>query len=289
MFFLLSSLCFAEVNTCPWLSLWKSPPQVELQNGQLTLSGSLEIPLQTTKAQSRFLHELELCRANGDVVQTYTEWMNDNQPQLKNVRLASLGLGILGMGVGIGVWNTNQSLGQPAVILGGVTSIFSATTFWIDRPTPMIEQAFVESFAQYLEQRHLDAMEWMDEILAHEQNCFKARSDKRGELHIQQKSCEQSMFLVKNSNYPGMNGVYSETQIHEQLENLKQESVRLDLRERQDRALYYCKARGRFADAESAELALTDMLWLLENTEGLSSEIPDSCHTKIKAARSMLK
>ena len=34
-----------------------------------------------------------------------------------------------------------------------------ATTTWIDRPTPVIEQAFVESFARYLEQRHLDAME----------------------------------------------------------------------------------------------------------------------------------
>ena len=86
-----------------------------------------------------------------------------------------------------------------------------------------------------------------------------------------------------------MVGVYSEEQIHEQLAFLQNETVRLDLRERQDRALYYCKTRGRFANAESAELALIDMLWLVENAERFSVEVPESCQTKIKLAQRMLK
>ena len=86
-FFLLSSLGFAETSSCPWLSLWKSPPSVELDGERLTLAGSMEISLQTAKAQERFLHELELCRANGDVLQSYRTWMDDNQPQLKTMRL----------------------------------------------------------------------------------------------------------------------------------------------------------------------------------------------------------
>ena len=140
------------------------------------------------------LHELELCRANGDVVQTYTEWMNDNQPQLKNVRLASLGLGILGVGVGFGVWNTNQSLGQPTVVLGGVTSVFAATTFWIDRPTPMIEQAFVSPLPSTLSSGIW--MRWSGWRRFYRMNkivLWKALT--KGECCMRsEKSCERSMF-----------------------------------------------------------------------------------------------
>ena len=288
-FFLLSSLGFAETSSCPWLSLWKSPPSVELDGERLTLAGSMEISLQTAKAQERFLHELELCRANGDVLQSYRTWMDDNQPQLKTMRFVSLGLGALGAGIGLSVWDTNPSIAKPTVVLGGATAAFATTTFWIDRPTPVIEQAFVESFARYLEQRHLDAMEWMEEILSQEQFCFAEGADKRGTLAKQRAACERSMYLVRNSSYPSMKGVYSETQIHEQLKTLKNESERLDLRERQDRALYYCNSKGRFVDAESAQLALTDILWLIEYSQSAGTSVPDACQRKVKAAQRLLE
>lgn len=287
LFLLLSDLSFSA-SACPWMTLWKTKPIVELSGDVLKVGTNLEISLRTTMEQERFYQELELCQANGDVVQSYSDWMQDNQPQFRKLRYTGLGVSALSVGMGAAVWEANEDIGKPAVILGLATASFSAATFWIDRPSPNIETAFVESFTLFLERRHTSAMDWMDQLLSAEQLCFDHKAEARHALAEQSQHCEQAQFYVRNSDYPNMFGAYSGEEIKSRIKKLELETQELDHRERVDRALYYCNASGRFSNSASAALALKDIMWLVALPEEKRPEITDSCQKKIDMANRMI-
>lgn len=254
----------------------------------MILADTMEISLQGKQEQQKFLHDLELCRVNGDVVQSYKTWMGDNQPELKHIRYISLGLSGVSVGVGLSVWNQNNQIGKPAVLLGGATAAFTAASFWVDRPAPAIELAFVESFVLYLEQRHVDAMDWMEQILVKERQCFASPEPTRSGLAAQRESCESAMYLLRNASYPTMTGSYNTEQIMSRIASLHGETSGLEEKERRDRALYYCNSSGRFANPESAKTALVDLRWLIALPEAKRGVLPDGCEAKIQQAEQML-
>jgi hypothetical protein len=287
LFLLLSDLSFSA-PACPWMTLWKTKPNVELSGDVLKVGTNLEISLRTSMEQDRFYQELELCQASGDVVQSYSDWMQDNQPQFRKLRYAGLGVSGVSVGLGAAVWEANADIGKPAVVLGLATASFSAATFWIDRPSPNIETAFLESFTLFLERRHTSAMDWMDQLLSAEQVCFDHKAGARQALSEQSQHCEQAQFYIRNSDYPNMFGAYSGEEISSRIEQLKLETQELDQRERVERALYYCNASGRFSNSASAALALKDILWLVALPEENQPEIPGSCQKKIDIANRMI-